>query len=933
MIRHVCWLGVTLAMTWAVVAEAVPMGKLQGKIVGTDTGEPIGFADIMLIPVDTTLSKVGGQTNADGTFLLAAAPGRYAFQVRALSYAHKRVENIVLRADELVPLNLALSPEAIQQKGIEVTAKAVTDNEAALLSARKKAAAVGDAISAEQVRKSPDKDAAEVLKRVTGLSVSDGKYVFVRGLGERYSSVEVDGVRIASPEQNKRVVPLDLVPAQLLDNITVQKTYTADRPGEFGGGDVQVRTRDFPGKRIWQFRIAQGYSENVTFDRLATYRASRMDIFGYGSGSRQIPKEVYVVAGDQPLLRGNFSNAQLADVARSFQNIWSPYNQRTIPNGSYQATYGDEFKMFGHSLGVITSWNLNRWFDQTEGSQRYFQSSLSDTVYDYNVSESKESVQLGGLGAISYRFSPRHTIHLRGLYTNSADDEVRIYQGVDHNRQDVTGDWIHHHDTRFLYVQRDVLSGTLNGQHTFPSVLNSAVDWKVTRSRAQRQQPDRRELSYDRNFYDDGTGHMVEYWALSSNGQREYGDLKDDGKGGTITGSVPYKLFALGAGKVVLGYDRQIKTRTNFYRRFHFKENRNADTTLPPDSLFSPTQFTGDATTGYVEEATLAYDNYDATQRTTAGFLAMDVPMGEAVRVNLGVRRERGIQNVRSFDLFDRSLVTAEGSLDDTDWLPSGNVTWAVTKAVNLRLGASRTISRPDLNELSPSPALEYVGGFRVAGNPELQRAKISNYDVRVEAFPGLSEVLAAGVFYKYLSEPIEQQIQGGDAPLLVPRNSDHGRNQGVELEARAGLGRLWRRLSGLSLNSNASFISSKVMLKPQTSRLGTAEHPLQGQAQYLLNVGLGYSVPRRAGLDMSLLFSSVGKRLRTLAYDPLPDIYDDPITNIDASMGFNLLQGGRMKLSARNLSDPIIRQVQGGKEVGSTRAGRSYSVEFSYAL
>src|SRR5262249_11108333 len=153
-------------------------GKLQGKVVGTDTGEPIGFADVMLIPVDTTMAKVGGQTNADGTFLLIGVPGRYTFQVRALSYAHKRIEGIVLKADELVPLSVALTPEAIQQKGIEVVGKAVLNNDAGLLAARKKAPAVGDAISAEQVRKSPDKDAAEVLKRVTGLSVSDGKYVF-----------------------------------------------------------------------------------------------------------------------------------------------------------------------------------------------------------------------------------------------------------------------------------------------------------------------------------------------------------------------------------------------------------------------------------------------------------------------------------------------------------------------------------------------------------------------------------------------------------------------------------------------------------------------------------------------------------------------------------------------------------------------------------
>ena len=245
-------------------------GKVQGKIVSTDAGEPLGFADVLLIPADTTMRKVGGLTNADGTFLLEAAPGRYTIQIRALSYATKKVEGIVVEPGGLTPFTTALVPEAIQQEEIVVEAKARQNTEAALLSARKKAASVGDAISAEQVRKSPDKDAAEVLRRVTGLSVSDGKYVFVRGLGERYSSTEVDGVRLASPDQNRRVVPLDLIPARLLESIVVQKTYTADRPGEFGGGDVQVRTRDFPGKRTWSLSISQDVVEGLTFNRFRT---------------------------------------------------------------------------------------------------------------------------------------------------------------------------------------------------------------------------------------------------------------------------------------------------------------------------------------------------------------------------------------------------------------------------------------------------------------------------------------------------------------------------------------------------------------------------------------------------------------------------------------------------------------------------------------
>ncbi|NOT34793.1 MAG: TonB-dependent receptor [Candidatus Eisenbacteria bacterium] len=907
-------------------ASLAATGKIQGRVVAIDTGDPIGFADVLLVPRDTTLRRVGGITNADGTYLLEAAAGTYAIQIRALSYARKRIEGIVIEAGKLVPFSTALASEAIQQEEIVVEAKAKQNSEISMLTARRKSSSVGDAVSAEQVRKSPDKDAAEVLRRVTGLSVSDGKYVFVRGLGERYSSVEVDGVRLASPEENKRVVPLDLLPATLLENIVVQKTHTADRPGEFGGGDVQVRTKDFPGKRTWQFSVSQSVAEDVTFGTRKTYASSRADIFGFGADSRRIPDQVFAEVGDGKLFRGNVRQSTMAKLAGTFRGVWSPNGVRTLPNSSYSATYGDEFKLFGRPLGIIESWSLSRSYDRRDQSLLYFQNSLRDTIYAYDETKYEESVTLGGISGLSYRLSPRHALHLRGLYTQSADDEVRSYIGTDVNRLDFTERPIQHRDTRLLYVERNVMSGTLNGQHTLSGLLNAGIDWKLTRSSARRQQPDRREYAYDRNYYPDGNGNLVEYTSLGSVGSREFGDLNDQGWGGSLTASVPLRFGPLGNGKVMLGYDRQLKERTNRYRRFDFIPRGGVDTTLPPDSVFA---YGGADSSGYVEESTLDVDNYDAEQRVTAQFVSVDLPFGKRLRTNFGVRVESGFQDVRTFDLFAPGVITRRGTLDNQDVLPSANLTWAASDAINLRLGASRTVSRPDLNELSPSPALEYAGGLRLAGNPDLQRATIDNYDVRVEAFPTLSEVIAAGFYYKAMHEPIERAIQGGAPALLVPRNSDSGRNLGVELELRAGLERLSKRLRGLTLNSNASFISSEIKLKPEVSRNGTTEHPLQGQANYLLNAAIGYAP--KPGLELAVLFGATGERLHTLALDPLPDIYDQPTTSLDVTLSFTPFGSARMKASGRNLIHPEIQQRQGDQVVTSYRGHRSFSLALSF--
>ena len=925
-------LGFSLMLALFVVlpASAAGTGKIQGKIVATDNGEPVSFADVVLLPADTTMHPVGGLTNADGTFLLEAPPGRYALKIRALSYATKRIEGIVIEAGKLLPMSTALTPEAIQIKEVVVEARAFQNTESSMLSARKKAAAVGDAVSAEQVRKAPDKDAAEVLRRVTGLSVSDNKYVFVRGLGERYSSTEVDGVRLTSPEQNKRVVPLDLVPANLLENIVVQKTYTADRPGEFGGGDVQVHTKDFPGKRTWQIAALQGTLQGTTFHDHAVYPTGSLGYFGFSADSRKMPADVSGVQIPAYVPR---NYATLASMAGSFSPRWGPKTSNADPNSGYSATYGDEFKIFGRSLGIIASGTASHSVREQDEIQRFYQGGSDAIVYDYNVTRSTESAQLGSLAGLSYRLSPRNTLHARAFYTHDSDDEVRFYEGADYNRFDVNNNPIHHRDTRFLYVERSVLSGSVDGQHELPVLLNSTFSWKFGRSISRRQQPDRREYIYDRAYYFPGdTAH----WVFASLGNDDFGDLKENGWGTTLTEAVPYKLGGWGNGKLNLGYDRETKSRDNFYRRFQITPNSLVKRTeLPVDTIFAPGGFDGSRNTGYVQDVTqntaaVGLDNYTAAQRVEAGFVSADVPFGTKLRGNLGVRVEHGYQDVRSYALFQPDNVLAEGKLDNTDWLPSVNLTFALTGIVNLRAAASRTVSRPDLNELSPSANLEYVGGNLVKGNPDLHRATIDNYDLRLEAFPALSEVLAIGGFYKRLHDPIEQVIRGGTPHILQPFNSDGGHNIGAEVEVRSSLGRIMHRMKRLSINANASFISSEVQIQQQTTLLGSPRHPLQGQVNYLVNGGLGYATPS-GRTDFSVLLSMVGRQLVALGSTPLPDIYQRPYASVDVAANVTPLPDLRLKLAARNLLDPKFEQVQDNNVTSEYRTGRSYAIALVY--
>lgn len=917
-VLRVVWVAALMngaALMLPLLVHAAGAGRVQGRIVASDTGEPVGYADLMLVPADTTMRKVGGLTNADGTFLLEAPAGTYTLLVRAISYGHQRIEGVVLSEGRLLPLNASLVPEAIQQQEIVVEAKARTNTEAAMLAARHKAAAVGDAVSAEQMRRSPDKNAGEVLRRVTGLSVSEGRYVFVRGLGERYSSTEVDGVRIASPEPNKRVVPMDLFPAALLENINVQKTYTADRAGEFGGGDVQVRTRDFPGARMWSFSASQGYAPGVTGGQRETYTSPDADRWGFGSDGRALPGIVNDIAGDRPLTEGSglgFPAATLQEVEKAFANVWTPAASRTIPNGRYSLTFGDQVHLFGRPLGIVQATSLSRSFDHRNEIQREFKNARGDLQDDYQVSRFTESVQLGANGALSYRVSPGFQVHARGFFSNSADDEVRTYQGAD-----TYGDLLYRRSTRLLYVQRNILSGTLEGETDFAALGDASLNWRITRSRARRQQPDRRESMYIRVPIDETDPG---YWGLAV-GRREYGDLKDDGWGGSIKASVPYQSDRLGNGKLVMGFDRDTKRRGSYYRRFDFIPGQYGSDAAP-ESVYNK-----------VSEATLAVDNYRAGQKVEAVYLSTDLPLGRRVRSNLGIRRERGQQDVSSHDLFDPSIVTSEGRLDNSDWVSGANVTWSMRPTANLRAAASRTLTRPDLDELSPSPTLDYVGGLQRLGNPNLQRGTIESYDLRLEGFPSGTEVVAIGGFLKELHEPIEYTVRGATSGfVLIPENSARGRNLGVEVELRGSLGRITRHLQRLSLNSNVSVISSRVTLKDAPTQIGSQEHPLQGQADHLVNAALTYQSPG-ALLESSLLLSMVGRRLVTLsnAAQGIPDHYDPGFTTLDFTVAYAPFHGARVRLEAGNLLDHEIRELVGPFVAKSYRDGRSYSLGFSY--
>lgn len=932
-------------------APNAPNCGVIGKVVSSETGEPLGFASVGFISetaaAGTPEAKPkGGIGKGDGSFRVALPPGSYRAEVQYISYQLTRISNVVVKDGEWTTLNLSLTPSAIQLKAVEVTAQEVRNAESAILSKRKKAMAASDGISAEQIRKSADGNVAEVATRVTGVSVVGDKYVYIRGLGERYNSTLLNGATIATPEPERRVVPLDLFPSDLVDNLVVQKAYTPDLPGEFAGGAVDINTREFPGKRTFSFSASTGYNSETTSKDFQTYNGGKRDALGFDDGTRKLPDIIEQLASNQPIKsRGVASSSgfpadTLEIMAEAFGQTWTPEKKQGSPAFNFGASYADQHQFFGRDLGIFAGGSLKNSFQTFGFEKNVFESRAADglltSTATYDGASSEREVLWGSLLHASYRMNDAHTLSVRSMYDRSAEDEVRTYEGFE---GDTSQRLIR--DTRFLFVERGLFSGSVETDHSFRALHDSKAQLRYSYSQSERNEPDRREYVYE--FYEreveDEIGNIdtLRVWELSQTSPdrsftRLFSNLDDIERSVDGHWTTPFPFFNGLEAKVKAGVSHKNKDRDFFLRRFTFNQplaSTRTDLSLPPESLMVDSKIAGSRFQGFqLEERTRNTDNYRGSQNLTAEYLMVDVPLTSKARMVTGARVETSKQSVLTEDILYKTEDTIRSELKTTDVLPSVNMTYAVTSGVNARASYSRTLARPELREIAPYSISNYQGDFEEEGNPDLKRSIIHNYDLRLEYFPGANEVVAVSGFYKNLVDPIEKSIQGGDDPVYKPINGQGGHVQGLEFESRVGLGRISPSIRTLGINSNLTLVESETELDALGIQFSN-KRPLEGQSSYVANVGLSF-VSEKDRTQVSLLYNVFGKRLRYVGFGTLPDVYEQPRQNLDLTVNHSL-GGARFKIAAENLLDSESRFEQNGQITDLSRKGRGFSVSLAY--
>jgi TonB-dependent receptor len=907
----------TLAMTVAVVpaftvaaqgADA-PVGRITGRIIDTKSGQGIAAAGVQI--VGTT---IGAQSGVDGRYTIIRVPaGTTTLQVRRIGYGPKTVTGIVVPANGAIELDISLNSAEVQLAAISVTAtkEKGTVNEA--LNQQKNATNAVNAITAEQIARSPDSDAAQAAQRVSGVTVQDGKYLQVRGLGERYTTASLNGARIPSPEPERKVVPLDLFPAGLLQDVTTVKTFTPDQPGDFAGANVNIRTREFPASRQINYSTSFGANSRVLGQTLPFAPRAGGELIGFAGSARSRPN---AIASANFL--GNVTQSQYNQMALQQRNVWNAAPRNGGMNGSFGASTGGN-TILGRRIGYVLSGNYG-YSEETRDNERFAvgnQGANNTVVPLTSVSGStgRSSIQWGGIANFSTLIGKSSRVSLNTTATRSADNEARSDRGFDENLSDSIA------RTTLRYVERGVATVTGQGEHQLGDRNKTA--WSATYASTTRREPDRSDVVYSR-----GSDGKFSLLASLDGARRLYFDLEETNNTAQVDHTINLGAIANQNLLKVGAYYRTTNRSAQAPIYSFISRASEAVRTQGADVIFGATQACATCNQINVQPIGQA-GSYTADDRTAAGYAMTDWGIGERVRVIAGARLEQARINVASST---QGGFTAGALLDNTDVLPSLLINTKLTPNQNLRFGITRTLARPEYRELAPVTFRDVLGGVSVTGNDKLKRSLIDNIDLRYEAFPNSGEVLSIGVFAKQFDRPIER-VESATSGAYQARfqNALKAVNLGVELEARKQLGFLGDWALPFTGFSNVTIMRSSVDLDTTTGLTVTDKsRRLVGQAPFVVNAGLSYS-SESGRTNATILYNVVGDRIYAAGVVPLPNIVEKSRNVVDLSLRFPVAGSLSGRVDARNLLDARYRFMQGNLEREGYNAGRSFSVGLSW--
>jgi outer membrane receptor protein involved in Fe transport len=784
---------------------------------------------------------------------------------------------------------------------------------------------ISNVVGEEQFTRSGDSNIAESLKRVSGLSTVAGKYVYVRGLGERYATTLLNGAILPSPEPLNRVVPMDLFPTGILESVLVQKTYSAAYPGEFGGGVLQMRTKKSTDEFFWNFASTVGVIDNATFKDGYTVSGGDTDWLGMDDGFRAPSQELLSATanGNELKLKSRFSGIgvpaeQLEVVGESFNNQYTPTEESAPPNANISTSFGNFYDIgstgvklnYLASLDYSNSWDTNRIERNT-----YVPSGVGlDIQEDLDVVNTENSIDLSGIFSAGLDIDENNNVRFTSVALRQTDNRVFKTTGETLDAPDLS-------TVELQWVEREILSNQLQGDHYFPALNELVVNWRYSDIVATREAPDTRSYRYDGG----------EFSSRVDGNMRSFDELEDNAS----ELGIDLTMVFYGPRNSIItpkfGYVSSEKERDSEIRRFGFAfngplANNNQLLLRPLEEILSPENITE---AGFViRELTRPTDSYKANNSLEAFYGQVEVNFDDRLRLTFGGRQEDFDQVTTTFDLF-RPSTSVVADLSRKEFLPSFSATY-IHYDHQFRFAYSETVSRPDFRELSTSPFINPETGREIFGNPNLDITSITNFDFRWEWYFGFADYLSAGFFYKEFVDPIEAVIFSPVDPRVTYINAQSAENQGIEIEGYKRLDFLGPLGEDFYVQGNVSFIDSLVNIRESDlGSLTSSSRALQGQSDVLFNAQIGYEP--YSGTTATLLYHYFGDRIDSVGIEGAPDLIQEGYGELNFIFIKELNRNWQITAKAKNILDARSEITQGSLLTNGFNLGREASIQVQY--
>lgn len=871
--------------------------QIKGVVIDQKSKETLIGA---VVTVDGT--NVKAITNIDGNFLIDGMKKdkTYTLYINYVGYKTQKIDGVQAKdADQVI----ALQPDEQQLKEVTVTAVERRNTDAAMIQVAKNSPVIVSNVSAQEISRTQDTNAGEVIRRVPGVSLIDDKFVMVRGLSQRYNNVWVNGGAVPSSEADSRAFSFDIIPSSQIDNLTIVKSPTAEYPADYSGGFIIVNTKEIPAENSFNIAVGGNWNTSSAFQNFSYSKGSGTDFLGFDNGLRSLNGGIH--ADLNPQLDAN--GKPVGDYATSllgngFNNDWLTKNKKPLGDLKLAASLNQRWMLGGRTLGMLAALNytneyrtyenmennLYGIYDVANDKPNYLRHSVDD---QYN-----NNVRLGAM--LNFTFLSKdgnHKYQLKNIFNQLATSRYTWRDGVSAQSN-------LERSAEYYYRSRTTYNGQLTGKHTFTS---DALDWSIGYAYANRHLLDRR-----RYLIDDALESGVYALSTGNDISREWTQLDEHILSLGVNDKHHFKFGNFEPDLQVGAYGEY---RTREYQTRNFIYNWNvSDNNMPSDFRHSdiPTLLSSEANMGYdklylLEEKQMR-NNYCGHNTLGAGYLALSLPFGK-LGIHAGVRFEHNdmelISNSRDYE---KSESSRHYKTDDV--FPSLNTTYKISDQHQVRLSYGRSINRPEFREVSSSVYYDFDLASNVQGNTELKNCYVDNLDLRYEWYPSRGELISLAVFYKHFDSPIEwtYTVAGGTDLIYSYKNAKSANNYGVELDIRKNLGFIG--LKDFSWSFNGALIKSKVQFEKGAKE---EDRPMQGQSPYLINTGIFYkNAPLK--MDIALLYNRIGKRIIGVGRSEgstgddsnsrVPHSYEMPRNTIDFSLAKKFGEHLELKLNVRDL-------------------------------